>query len=321
MYRLEKYLQETFGLKIRLLPLTKNEGAKLPVYMRNYDLMTCKIHDKKVLIVNVDDDADLTIEQLKKQADLVIRLLDIPAVFVFEYIEAYKRKRLVQKNVAFIVPGKQIYIPFLFIEFREANNQGVKKKEKLDPATQCVLFYYLLDKADLDVNFKTLAEKLGYGPMTITRAAKTLTKHNLCTIEGGKNKSLRFTMNRAQIWGMALPYLTPPVEKEIYQDKIENNQELYVAGINALANYTNINGEDKPAYAVYSRKLKSTAGGKNKSITNAESANYKIQVWKYDPGNLTENKIVDPLSLYLSFIDSEDERIRKELKNLISELW
>ena len=33
------------------------------------------------------------------------------------------------------------------------------------------------------------------------------------------------------------------------------------------------------------------------------------------PGNLAENRFVDPLSLYLSLIDNEDERVRKELKN------
>ena len=321
MYKLEKYLQEAFGIKTRLLPLAKSEEARLPVYMRNYKLMTCKIHDKNILTVNLDEDIDLSIKQLEKQADLIKRLLDTYTVFVFENIEAYKRKRLVQKNVAFIVPGRQVYIPFLFIDFKEAKTQNVKKKKNIEPAAQCILIYYLLNKAVGDMNFKTLAEKLAYGQMTISRAAQTLKKHQLCTIEGGKNKTLRFALDKKQIWDMALPYLTTPVQKEIYLDETGKNEKLFVAGINALANYTNINGDDKPEYAVYNKKLKGTINRKNKSITNAEIADYTIQVWKYDPGNLTENKIVDPLSLYLSFIDSEDERIRKELKNLINELW
>ena len=144
MYKLEKYLQEAFGIIILLLPLAKSEKATLPVYMRNYNLMTFKIHAKKIITVNLDEDIDLTIEQLEKQAGLIKKLLDTPAVFVFENIEAYKRKRLVQKNVAFIVPGRQVYIPFLFIELKESKTQREKKKEKFEPAAQYYLINYFL---------------------------------------------------------------------------------------------------------------------------------------------------------------------------------
>ena len=319
MYKLEKYLQEAFGIIIRLLPLAKSEEARLPVYMRNYNLMTCKIHAKKIITVNLDEDIDLTIEQLEKQAGLIKKSLDTPAVFVFENIEAYKRKRLIQKNVAFIAPGRQVYIPFLFIDLKEFKTQQEKKKEKFEPAAQCILIYYLLDKAVRDMNFKTLAEKLSYGQMTITRAAQTLKKHKLCTIEGGKYKTLRFDIDKNQIWNMALPYLTTPVRKVMYLDGNKINNNFYVTGINALANYTNINGEGKQTFALYHHNLKDLIDRKNKDTI--ERVNCTIQIWKYDPGNLAENRFVDPLSLYLSLIDNEDERVRKELKNLLDELW
>ena len=118
---------------------------------------------------------------------------------------------------------------------------------------------------------------------------------------------------------MALPYLTTPVRKVIYLDSNKTNNNFYVTGINALANYTNINGEGKQTFALYHHNLKDLIDRKNKDTI--ERVNCTIQIWKYDPGNLAENRFVDPLSLYLSLIDNEDERVRKELKNLLDELW
>ena len=44
-----------------------------------------------------------------------------------------------------------------------------------------------------------------------------------------------------------------------------------------------------------------------------------VEVWKYDPRILAEDGKVDMLSLYLSLRDTEDERVHKEVNQLIKE--
>ena len=42
-----------------------------------------------------------------------------------------------------------------------------------------------------------------------------------------------------------------------------------------------------------------------------------IEIWRYLPGLLSETNVVDPLSLYLSMKDIEDERIESSLLELL----
>ena len=48
----------------------------------------------------------------------------------------------------------------------------------------------------------------------------------------------------------------------------------------------------------------------------------KLEIWKYDPSYFIINNIVDILSLYASMNKTMDERIQKELEQLLSkESW
>ena len=321
MYKVEKYLEDAFGIKSRLVYPGKEDLAKLPVYLRNNNIKTLTINNQKIIIIKINYNAEYKIEKLKKQADIIKNTLGLPVAFIFEKIEAYNRKRLIQKNVAFIIPGKQIYLPFLFTHLGEIKSEQPKQREKLNPAAQCLLFYYLLGNKVTGLNFKAIAEKLNYGQMTITRAANTLNENGLCKIEGGKNKTLVFERDKREIWNKALPYLNSPAEKEIYLDEISNNNDFFITGINALSKYSNIAGDNKDTFAVFKYKLRNISNQEKRSAMNPIKENFLIQIWKYDPGNLTENKYVDPLSLYLTFKDIEDERIENELNNLIEKLW
>ncbi len=321
MTEIEKYLCDNFGAETKLYPIKNSDKSKLPVYMRNYDLKIVEINNQRIIVIKPENPTEFTTERFRQLADIVENLLDWPVVFVLRNLEAYKRKRLIEKKIGFVVPGKQLYIPHLFIELREIKNQQQKKKEKFSPAAQCLLLYYLLDNKVTGLNFKTLAEKLNYGQMTITRAAYTLAHYYLCKIEGGKNKSLVIDGDNKQIWNGALPFLSSPIKKEIYLDDIKYNNDFYITGINALAHYTNIAGDNSNSFAIYDVKIKNLLHKQKKGDTDRREGNYLIQVWKYNPGQLTDNRFVDPLSLYLSLMDDEDERIKKELNILIEELW
>ena len=62
------------------------------------------------------------------------------------------------------------------------------------------------------------------------------------------------------------------------------------------------------------------------ALLSKQYGDIKVEVWKYSPLLLSENGIVDRLSLYLSMRDSDDERIlvgvaeRTTLDNLLYEI-
>jgi len=317
MDKLQKYIKETLGIELKLKALTKKEIDKLPLYLRN-NLKAGELLGRDIIFAVK---SGLTPEQYKKQADVIEKVIQIPVAFVFDNIEPYNRKRLIQKKVGFIVPGKQMYLPNLLIDIKEHNKAQIKKTGKLFPAAQCLLFYYLAGNEITEINFKAIAKKLNYGTMTVTRAANTLADLNLCRIEGSKEKGLVFEKNRNQIWEDAQTHLISPVDKEYYTDDNCDFDFLYQTGINALAHYTEIAAADKSFYSVSYKTSKFLFEEKKINLINSPDAKTTIQVWKYDPGILASGNTVDPLSLFLTLRDNTNERVQGELHKLIESLW
>lgn len=317
MDALQKYIKEIIGIDLILKPLPQKEMDKLPLYIRSH-LKVGEISGRNIIFVSRPN---LTPDQYKKLADIIEKNTLKPVVFSFDNLESYNRKRLIQKKIAFIVPGKQMYLPQLFVDIKNYGSTQLKKAEKLFPAAQCLLFYHLLGNELIGNNFKTIAQKLNYGTMTITRAANVLTNLNLCRIEGGKEKTLVFEKSKKQIWEDAQVYLLNPVDKDIYTDDELEFEFIYKSGINALAHYTEIAGTDKNYFAISYESSKSLVNKEKIKLVNSPDASTTLQIWKYDPGILASGNVVDPLSLYFTLKDINNERIQGELHNLIETLW
>jgi len=53
---------------------------------------------------------------------------------------------------------------------------------------------------------------------------------------------------------------------------------------------------------------------------DAENALVRIEIWSCNPHLLGDDRMVDPLSLYLSLRNSSDERVQQQLEQLIEEI-
>jgi hypothetical protein len=321
MDKLQKYINEALGIELRFLTIPKNELNKLPLYLRNNNLKAGEILKRQIIFNTISAETSFTIDQYRKQADIIENTLGKHVVFVFENIEAYNRKRLIQKKVAFILPGKQMYLPFMFIDLKELKQAHVKRVEKLFPAAQCLLFYYLLGNEVTGTNFKTLAEKLNYGPMTVTRAVSALMNLKFCNITGGKDKTIIFEKEKLRLWNESQPFLINPINKLAFTDYIKNSDHIFISDIPALSHYTDIADNGKTSFALSMNAFKVLQNKKAIHITCSTEGNIILQIWKYNPAILTNNRYVDPLSLYLTVKNSKDERIEGELKKLFGNLW
>jgi hypothetical protein len=59
----------------------------------------------------------------------------------------------------------------------------------------------------------------------------------------------------------------------------------------------------------------SSSSAKQMSLHETEGF-YRVEVWKYDPIKLSSDEYADMLSVILSYKDSDDERIDKEIEYL-----
>jgi hypothetical protein len=317
------YLEETLGVEIIINTLKEVQLKNLPLFIRQlYNFYQVQLFGRNLIFLEGKSREPATVSNLKKHANAIERVLDCPVVFIFPFLQAYNRKRLIQKQVGFIVPGKQMFIPRLFIDFREFGYSVTAGKEKLLPAAQCILFYHMLIE-NLEIwPLKTIAKKVNYTTATITRAVQALIDKGIAdkTILN-KEVRIRFRGNNDDLWKKALPVLQNPIKKIYVLEEASNQDILYQSSYNALTTYTNLTENKKKFYAIAANDFQVLKMNKDIRIVRANEGEMHLEVWKYDPGILTHTRIIDPLSLYLTLIDEKDERIEMELEKMIASLW
>lgn len=309
----EKYIEEVLGVESCVYPVDKHTLDALPLYITTpYKIERMSLFGKDICVLSINGEGYFTPEQLLKQKGLVESSIKMPAVFIFNKVASYNLKRYIQRGINFIIPGKQLFIPNLMVDIRKVSDMPTKETEKIMPLAQFILFYHLQKKQLTGVTITIISEMFSISYLNANRAINNLCSLNLCHLVGGKEKQIEFVAQCQDLWNKALPLLVSPVQKVVYTDiELDYTQ----SGINALAHYTMINNERKKYYAIGKEVFKDI-----KLAVDKRFGNNSIEVWKYDPIPLSEEGVVDRLSLYMMYKDNPDERIQGELKTLIGEI-
>jgi hypothetical protein len=322
MDKIVKYIQDALGVNLNLVKVNKEELKNIPFYILNaFNVWKGKIFDRDAFLLEKLNHEQLTPLQYEKQQELLEKKLLGPVIFVIPEIKAYDRKRLVQKKVNFIIQDKQMFIPQLLIDLKEYHVKPVKIKY-LQPSAQVVLLYHFQRENLNELTYKQIAGLLGYPYLKISRALENLTNCNLCKTEGKKEKTILFHLEKQELWNKALEVMRSPFIKQVYINTALPATMVYKSNMNALAFYTDLNDDGLKHYAVSQNDF--TKLKKNGKITETSNydGDYIIEIWRYEPGVLTDNEYVDPLSLYLAHKDDKNERIGLALEQIIKKyLW
>ncbi len=336
MEELKKYLLQVLGAQIQPKPTGKNLLAGLPMYIgETYEFYDITLFsNRELLIAAPKHEEGFTVSQTEKNLNVLKNKLGKTVVLLLPKITSFNRKRLIDKGINFIVPGNQLYLPDLLMNLRETffNPNTKRQTETLLPSAQFLLIYHIIhrnNKWKLEAHsFKELAEKTGYSPMAITKAVDNLKYHELIAVTGDKEKQIKFALNRVELWQDAekRKLLISPVIKKVYVDEMPN-ANLLPSNASALPEYSNMN-PSRQAYLAIEKSLFYSLQKNNALIeANEYEGKYCLEVWKYNPKALVgeldnDAAAVDPLSLYLSLKNSQDERTEMALEQLIDKyIW
>ena len=296
--------------------------AKLPYYLKAGNLFVeCIMEGQKCLLMVTDELPDGS--TLAKRVGEISKITEARVVLVMENIDTVRRRVLVANRVCFIVPGKQVYLPFMgaLLTERGLDNTPTVAKRTFSPAAQVLLLTHL-QSVSLDGRIISEITKLfPYSVKTVSAAAKELERAGICTIEGDNSGKYLHFIAKEEIWGGAYPWMTSPVQEVLYCDSLELIPESlrFVTYDKALSEYTFMADFSGEAYAVF-KNDDTIKELKNKGMFNAVEGQYGIELWKYNPALLAKDSIVDALSLALCYKDSDDERVIGELDNLVKRI-
>ena len=316
----QNYLHAILGIATKLKPWAG--AGKLPYFLQDaFELRELKLQDRQILLAIDRQASKPALANVRSQLDKLSVLTAHTIVYVTSALASYERKRLIEQKVPFIVPGNQLYLPDLGIDLREYFRQRPKAADTaLSPATQAMLIAVLLRHPwQPDWEPGKVVIKLGYTPMTLSRAVRELTASGIATvIKEGRVRWLRIDRSPAEVWKHVKPLLRSPVKRSVWvlpgrKFKLRHGR---LASLSAMAHFTTLAEPQWPIYAVSPAQWKEATLAGLDTLPDRLPGACEWQLWHYNPALVPNSATVDPLSLTLSLQDDADERVQLALEEL-----
>jgi len=312
---LEDYLDKTLGVQIKTHPWKE----KLPFFLiDHYKFYKFTFLAQPCLLMIAREDVEVSPATIRKHLEQVQKKWRGLCIYVQEALPSYKRSRLIEYRVPFIVPNNQIYLPDLGLDLREHFRKLKSKKTTLTPATQAVLIYVLCSGNGGRFNPSELSGQLDYSQMTMTRAFDEFEAMGIGEIQRkGKKRCWVVPDNLEQLWEQALPLMRDPVKKRKWV-KIKDKKPKIHAGLSALAHFSMLNPPPLPVFAMDANEWKGWKRNGIQEVPDPEDATFEVEIWSYNPNLFAQDKTktVDFFSLYLSLHNTKDERIESALEEM-----
>lgn len=310
------------------------DAKALPLYLQaNWAYQRLSLDGRDCLLMwDCEGHQQETAQKLKKAIMTVAERFSGPVIYGVSDTMSYNRKRLIDQGIAFVVPGKQLYLPFAALDLRE-NFASARQSAKttLGVCAQQLILLHCSGRWQHDLPAQAWAEQLGLSKMTVSRAYKELVELGLAQmVSHGRQVELNFEASGQELWQKALPYLSSPIKQlvSISLSDYQRQQTSFklAAGEWALSKQGMLVSPKHPCFAMTGvewASLKKLSDLVEQPRQDEDSV--QIQLWRYDPASLQhkgeEQKYVDPLSLYLSLRAENDERIKMALEELLKQFW
>lgn len=322
---LQKYLSDVSQNPVRILEAPEIRNA-LPLFLgQQYSFFRCMLFNRHRLLLVWQGQKQLSTQNIVKHLELAGSAIGQDVVFVFPDMLAFQRQRLVQNQVPFIVPKRQVYLPEAIIDIRSrAQAQGIEDEStitSLSTPAQLMVLFYLQRNPGEHWYLDQWAQNLEYSAMTVSRAYRELIYLNLCEAEQwGRRVILHFDQNKRSLWKRARKHLKSPVRTRITV-QLDNVAKLplYCTGLHALSQYSQISMDRNQEYALASLDLQEgIRNGLIKEHHFTDDELCTLESWLYAPRILAQNdQCVDRLSLFLSLQHDQDERIQMALREML----
>lgn len=326
--KLIEYIDDLFGTRLTFQEYT--DVNKLPAFLtQKYGIYLARMFETQFLIMYIKDDNELSLSAIKKHKKK-LDFMNYDVVLVMEKLSNYRRQSLVKNRMPFIVPGLQIYLPFIGIAYKEylenkykedvINDERLRKK-RFTPAEQA-LYLDLITNGTKGRSQLEIATSIGISKIAVSRAFNLFEDISILRSNKiGTKKIYSFTMLGKSLFNNIERYLINPVERSIYVEinSFDENIEglLVEAGETALANVTMLAHPRTRIYAIYKKDWTQVKGQLEEVPSDAENK-ICIQLWAHPIPKM--NNEINPLALYLSFRDENDERILSVIDQLVDKI-
>jgi len=315
---LKRYLLDVLSLPVDPAPWA--EAQALPLILRDaYAYFVVSLFATPCLFLLDRGAQHHTPASIRKHLLQIERRWAGEVVYVKRAVDSYNRKRLIEHKIAFLIPGNQMYLPAFGLDLREHFRKTRRAGTSFRPSTQATMLYALHNRMVGPISPQELAGRLRYSRMTMTRVFDEMEGAGVGEHSTrGKRRLIEFPSARRGLWDNALPFLRTPVLRRIHVGSTVDISIWPAAGLSALSMYASPAEPRNPVVALAGKAwalLRNRYGAAE--LPAAEPNSVEIELWSYPPELLAAGGTVDRLSLYLSLMDTVDERIEAAREELL----
>lgn len=310
-------MKKFLGLKIVLAKWEKQKY--LPLYIaNNFIIQKADINGIQCLSLSPRDELP-NLAALKKQIKQINEIESLPIFIQLDNLSNFRKENLLENNIPFILADKMAFLPFMATLLTNDQYQNNAIIEKLTMSAQLLLIW-ILYQGGKDFFVSDALDTLKFSNMTLTQAYRQLVATGkFSERKKGRKIYLSIDCTKQELFEDMKSYLRNPIVNTGYMMKSKVTKEMVYSGETALSHYSFINPPKIPVYAIHKSKIENIEL-QNELFLNEEQA--IIEVWDYDPAIFSNNpRYVDPLSLIITLLNVNDERLDMEIDNLLLEIF
>ena len=295
-----------------------NKEKQLPLFILNdYLIQKAIINDIECLSLTPKGDIP-TLPAFKKQLSIIREIENVPIFLQLNAISSFRKRNLLENKIPFILKDKMAYLPFMTTYLTNTQYED-KSIEKISLATQ-LLFTWILYQNANKYYISDAVESLGFSNMTLTRAYRQLCATQLIEEhKDGRKIFLTTSLSKVDLFNKMKAYLQPTFYSQGYILKKEITKDMILAGEFAFSQHTHLNPPKLKTYAIEKKHSKNI---KLQRECYSYDEQVELQIWKYNPLLFSPNsKNIDVISLILSLLGKEDERLDIEIENLLKKIF
>lgn len=299
------YLKNTLHMGVIVSNEKLDYLKSLPLAIKsNYDIYNVKIQNISTALLSTNED---DIRSIRKHLTLFEESLSIPIVLHIEHISSSTKKYFIENGIPF-VSQESIYLPQLLIHLNDFKKNYKKvRTKKLSKLAQMILIT-LIVKRQYEIDINSSAAMFDVTKMSTSRALNELVDFNYLDVEPFGRKKEYLLKNHIDLEKLFTELKTPVMDiVYIKSQDLGYFDKKIEASYSALSKYANITN-NRSIYAIEKSYFNKLIKKDNQiTVYDKEYDNNLIQIelWRYET-QISDKKIADPISLYLSLKDKLD---------------
>lgn len=258
---------------------------------------------------------------MRKHQRLMKELSGMECALYLKKQSIYIRNAMVEQGIPFIIWDKMVFLPFLNILVYGRADKTLKPVDRIAFLTQKLLLLALYEKWK-DMPIQKIAEELNVTIVAVRKCFDEIQYLKLPIIKDvGRSRLLSIDASSKEMWSMLEPIFRNPVIKTY--KLVEDISADIKAGISAICEYSGLQDNPYPTYAVTKRDLQRFQIKTREQALTEDEIGCVVHELGYCI-DFKEKGVIDPLTVYLSMTEEQkrDDEIKLYIDKMLNEqVW